>query len=1223
MRILHLRLKNLNSLVGEWSIDFTHPDYESNGIFAIVGPTGAGKSTLLDAICLALYGKTPRLDKISASSNEVMARQTGECFAEVTFETSRGKYRSFWGQHRSRKKPGEKLQEPQREIVDAITNAVLENKKSNVDNKVEEITGMDFHRFSRSMLLAQGNFDAFLKASPSDRAPILEQITGTEIYSKISIKVFERAKEEAERLKALEESYRMINILPEDVQQQYAQDLDYKTKSVGDLKLTLEELQKNKNWRFEIDKISQDLQRLESQWILFLEEEKNSQDLLKKLERANKALNYEGDYKDFCNLEKRCAEYSLNLAKATNEMSSLNIDKKKEVLDSFSKNFDELLKDQLTTLELIKKVRKIDVDITIQSNNLKQHSESILREEEKLNHNGRELNTSQCKEAECVRTLASLKTYFEEHPADESLIEKFSSIEENLDRFNGKKLAITSHLEKVEATQLQMKDLEKQVYSTEKAYEALKITSEQAENALKEIAAEYDQLSEGRDGLQWKNELKALELQEDDCSALKENLEACQTHEENRKKLSDAINALKIQREEFQKKAEAAQNEKELLEQKIEDLQHQQQLRSKMQTLSEERQQLSEGAPCPLCGSLDHPYAQGKSPDLSKIDIQLKEVKAAENALQKVLQKLTKEISDVDTKVCNYGEKKSDAVKQALQLNEKNLNLCEKLGFCKSIPSHEEISKFHEYKLFILKEFEEKYEAYLKKGKDKEKAQKDFNDRSYECSKLAPELNDIKTKLLKCENDLKFLKQEGKRLEKEHTELEDLLLENLRMYGIFTLTHIEPSSIKKDLSKRFKKWKDHKNEWEQAENQLKQEQSRITFLKNDREKTEKALKTFKEEKKQQHDSMQRLLVQRQSLFGSKDPDKVEEILKQRVDKDKIALDSIKEDYNKAVHEQESLVKRIAELDQSIEDSTKELKQKEDYLTTQIHDAGFSDLADFKHAILNHQERENLARSLSALDSKKSELQNERRSAEKRLAELSQESKTKDNLLDLEKQIKDVLAKLTALNEEIGALKCQLNTNEEKKESAKKIQMQIEQQSKETDLWKSLSNLIGSSDGKKFRDSAQKMTLEMMIAHANRQLIKMSDRYLLRQSKDVPLDLEVVDNYQAGEERSVKNLSGGEGFIVSLSLALGLSQMSSSKVRVDTLFLDEGFGTLDERALEFALDTLSELHQEGKVIGLISHVNVLKERISTQITVLPISGGRSRIEGPGCRAHTLI
>ena len=216
MRILHLRLKNLNSLVGEWSIDFTHPDYESNGIFAIIGPTGAGKSTLLDAICLALYGKTPRLDKISKSSNEIMARQTGECFAEVTFETARGKYRSFWGQHRSHKKAGGDLQNAQREIVDANTNTVLESHLSRVDAKIEEITGMDFQRFTRSMLLAQGSFDAFLKASPSERAPILEQITGTEIYSKISIGVFERSKKEIKKLEELQDQLAAIQLLSQE-----------------------------------------------------------------------------------------------------------------------------------------------------------------------------------------------------------------------------------------------------------------------------------------------------------------------------------------------------------------------------------------------------------------------------------------------------------------------------------------------------------------------------------------------------------------------------------------------------------------------------------------------------------------------------------------------------------------------------------------------------------------------------------------------------------------------------------------------------------------------------------------------------------------------------------------------------------------------------------------------------------------------------------------------
>jgi len=138
----------------------------------------------------------------------------------------------------------------------------------------------------------------------------------------------------------------------------------------------------------------------------------------------------------------------------------------------------------------------------------------------------------------------------------------------------------------------------------------------------------------------------------------------------------------------------------------------------------------------------------------------------------------------------------------------------------------------------------------------------------------------------------------------------------------------------------------------------------------------------------------------------------------------------------------------------------------------------------------------------------------------------------------------------------------------------------------------------------------------MIAHANQQLARMSDRYLLVHDKANPLELNVIDNYQAGEERSTKNLSGGESFLVSLALALGLSQMASHKVQVDSLFLDEGFGTLDENALDTALESLASLQQTGKLIGIISHVAALKDRISTQIIVTPQNGGKSTITGPG-------
>jgi exonuclease SbcC len=179
MKIIQLRFKNLNSLVGEWSIDFTSPEYVEDGIFAISGPTGAGKSTIMDAICLALYGCTPRLANISKSTNEIMSRQTGECFAEVVFETNEGLYRVHWSQHRARYKANGELQPPHHELSEEGSGKILASQLKTTGAEVISKTGMDFQRFTQSMMLAQGGFAAFLQASADERAPILEQITGT------------------------------------------------------------------------------------------------------------------------------------------------------------------------------------------------------------------------------------------------------------------------------------------------------------------------------------------------------------------------------------------------------------------------------------------------------------------------------------------------------------------------------------------------------------------------------------------------------------------------------------------------------------------------------------------------------------------------------------------------------------------------------------------------------------------------------------------------------------------------------------------------------------------------------------------------------------------------------------------------------------------------------------------------------------------------------------
>ena len=184
-----------------------------------------------------------------------------------------------------------------------------------------------------------------------------------------------------------------------------------------------------------------------------------------------------------------------------------------------------------------------------------------------------------------------------------------------------------------------------------------------------------------------------------------------------------------------------------------------------------------------------------------------------------------------------------------------------------------------------------------------------------------------------------------------------------------------------------------------------------------------------------------------------------------------------------------------------------------------------------------------------------------------------------------------------IQQEIGAIKQRLEEDEQTRRGQLELQKRIELQTRELSRWDNLHQLIGSADGKRYRNFAQRLTFQTMIAYANQQLAKMTDRYLLTIDDSESLGLNVIDNYQAGEIRSTKNLSGGECFIVSLALALGLSSMASHNVQIDSFFLDEGFGSLDEYALDTALETLASLHQDGKLIGVISMCRLLRSALA--------------------------
>ncbi|MCF7912753.1 MAG: AAA family ATPase [Candidatus Cloacimonetes bacterium] len=1077
MKILKIRFKNLNSLYGEWEIDFSSDAYLANGIFSITGPTGAGKSTILDAICLALYGRTPRLKSISKSSNQLMSRQTGECFSEVTFETRSGTFRSIWSQHRARKKADGSLQNAHHELYEAESGNILASQLKETATLIEEKTGMDFDRFTRSILLAQGGFAVFLQANPDDRAPILEQITGTEIYSLISVKVHERLKSENEKLEILQAATAGIELLTIEQETELDNNIKEGKKQKSDLEGENKTLTDSITWLNNISKLQKDLEILKDDAEKLTAESEAFVPEREKLQLANKAAELDSIYATLNSYRTQQKTETDNQRIYQDQLPALQVQQKTRTEQQQSA-IEEVFKAKQalqTELILIKEVRQLDIIISEKQKELKNVQSEAKKIEANIIANQENKQKITDAQEKLNSQLKDISAYLDNNAADSDLIEEYTGIRERI-------------------LSLKKADIELQ-------------------NLIKSLTPQKKKADQ---------DLKSFGDLQEKKKGLTEKLQAAQKEiEKNEAQISILLNNRLLR--EYRADYEHLLKEKAFI--------------NKISSLEAERKKLIDEQPCPLCGSEIHPYALGNIPEIDEVQRKIDDLKI-----------LIDKIDYLETR--------------------------------------------------------------------KTELDKSNNDLKTELHGLELQCQIANQKQQQAKYDLDKLRKEIETKTADNDQIITSALKILQKFGINELPVAKLDVILTKMQNRLKLWQ----ATQQKITRIKEEHLHLSSDLTTLITLYDSLISQQKDKNTQLNGIKTefrdLNKKRQTLYADKSPDAEELRLTELQEKAESDLETTRKYLQQTNDKLNELNTTITNLHKSIAAREITLQKLEPDFIAACRNAGFESENLLISCQMPPAARNQLAEKAKNLDYKLTEISSRKTDCEKKLTIEKEKNLTLSTLEELQQKKSETDTRINVISENIGACNQKLIANQAAKIKLKNKQQEIDAQKIECSRWKMLHDLIGSADGKKFRNFAQGLTFEMMIAHANQQLVRMNDRYLLVHDKQNPLELNVIDNYQAGEERSTKNLSGGESFLVSLALALGLSQMASHKVQVDSLFLDEGFGTLDEDALETALESLATLQQSGKLIGIISHVPALKDRISTQIKVIPQNGGKSQINGPG-------